>query len=119
MNSLKSSDALSGVAYAPWTILRHSSRLSEFFAWNGRYPATMANATTPMDQTSTGGPSYGLRDTISGAAYDGDPQCTVSFFPGWNTALSPKSTSMTRRLFLSSNRFSSFTSRCTIQFRWQ
>mmetsp|Transcript_178 Transcript_178/g.669 ORF Transcript_178/g.669 Transcript_178/m.669 type:complete len:357 (-) Transcript_178:1101-2171(-) len=40
----------------------------------------MAKRTTPLDHTSTGGPSYALLATISGAAYDGDPQCTLSFF---------------------------------------
>lgn len=36
--------------------------------WKGKNPAIMANRTTPSDHTSTGGPSYCFRATISGAA---------------------------------------------------
>ena len=59
-------------------IFRHSSCFSPFGAWNGRYPVTIAKSTTPALHTSTGGPSYSLRATISGAAYDGEPQCTFN-----------------------------------------
>ena len=77
--------------------------------WNGKYPQTMAYRTTPRDQTSTPVGEYGRLDTISGAAYEGDPHAFRSFWPSLNETLNPKSTIL-MFLFSSIKRLSSFTS---------
>ncbi len=67
------------------------------------------DASTKDASLTTGGPSYCLRATISGAAYEGEPQCTRSGLPGTKNADSPKSMSFIW-LSASSRMFSSFMS---------
>lgn len=54
---------------------------------------------------------------ISGAAYDGDPQNVLSFWPGRNAVEKPKSTILQIRRE-SSKQFSSLMSRWTTLFAW-
>ncbi len=101
----------------PYYILLYNS--VSVLALNGKYPYNNANITIPIAHTSALSPRYSVRDTISGAIYDGVPQNIFTFFSNGKHVENPKSISFGTVNDSSSKIFSNLISLWHIDLEWR